>query len=509
MMALALLLFLMSVVVMVWGFAKIWYRLGLALRVTHGVEVRPDLLRKIQRAKHLALQQVVGIIASSVSSLAVVGTSEMIIIYVNVSLLPRAIDAWVTVWYDWVIPNSAPWLISVDILANAGAAVVLSGAHRRAAIPDARALHGRTPFGSACCMPCLMPCFSHAYHKGVRQSSMAHLPWHDKVAELASRGITLDGLLRFYTGLGHRYMPHYSTALHTTADVVRQAIIPESKASQSSLASVLMSGKCIYPQKMVTHTWRNLFRDLVAAVVADALGEPSFGMIAKLLEEDVSAVEQALRCAGRLESTYWICAFAVNQHSAICGSNPCRDVDPQTGLVHPVCDCGAPKFYNETPPVSPAGMSVDCELNKFDDMLAFLANRNRCFAQVVAVDPSLNLFGRAWCVAELAEAKRLGMAQHLKFRSGRCLVTQEAQVRNLRIEDMSASRMEDVQQILAKIPDKAAFNEALQDLIFNQNSGLLAAWLRLDTEQQMGEAGRILKWHAVGSDAVWRAWDIE
>ena len=42
---------------------------------------------------------------------------------------------------------------------------------------------------------------------------------------------------------------------------------------------------------MVTHSWRNLFRDLVAAVIADAAGESSFGLVAALLEEDVSVLE--------------------------------------------------------------------------------------------------------------------------------------------------------------------------------------------------------------------------
>ena len=56
-------------------------------------------------------------------------------------------------------------------------------------------------------------------------------------------------------------------------------------------------------------------------------------------------------------------------------------------------------------------------MNKFDDMMALLARENPDFAEVVAVDASLDLFGRAWCVAELAEAHRMGMAQRLKMRN--------------------------------------------------------------------------------------------
>ena len=52
-----------------------------------------------------------------------------------------------------------------------------------------------------------------------------------KVAELAGRGISLRHLLEFYKGLGQEYMHHYSPEHHRTSDVVRQAIIPLTKAA--------------------------------------------------------------------------------------------------------------------------------------------------------------------------------------------------------------------------------------------------------------------------------------
>ena len=60
---------------------------------------------------------------------------------------------------------------------------------------------------------------------------------------------------------------------------------------------------------------------------------------------------------------------------------------------------------------------------------------------------SLNLFQRAWCVAELAEAHRLGMAQKLFLRNKATLMTRQGTLQGLQVENMRASRPEDAQQI--------------------------------------------------------------
>eukprot|EP00434_Breviolum_minutum_P024620 symbB.v1.2.021741.t1/scaffold1878.1/size97411/2 len=199
-----------------------------------------------------------------------------------------------------------------------------------------------------------------------------------------------------------------------------------------------------------------------------------------------------LRVHGSLQETYWICAFAVNQHAGICGANPAGTVDPVTGLAHPTCQCSEPKFFNEDPPLNDDGKSIQCEMNKFDDMMALLARENPDFAEVVAVDASLDLFGRAWCVAELAEAHRMGMAQSLKIRNKETLLRRQLTLQDLKVEQMKASRPEDVVEILAKIPDKEAFNAKLQELIFDSNVGLVAAWKNADALQQMEEVSHLL-----------------
>ena len=337
--------------------------------------------------------------------------------------------------------------------------------------------------------------------------------WEKKTRELANRGISLEDLLAFYKNLGDTVMQSFQPSVHTTADVVRLAIIPLTASSCSSYAQLVNKGEKVLPKKMITHNWSNLFRDLLASVISEALGEHTFEFVAELLADKagVEALEKMLRVHSSLEETYWICAFAVNQHAGICGANPAGTVDPVTGLAHPTCQCSEPKFFNEDPPLNDDGKSIQCEMNKFDDMMALLARENPDFAEVVAVDASLDVFGRAWCVAELAEAHRMGMAQSLKMRNKETLLRRQLTLQGLKVENMKASRPEDVEEILAKIPDKEAFNAKLQELIFDSNVGLVAAWKNADALQQMEEVSHLLKWlrlsEAVeGGHIVWQQW---
>ena len=49
-------------------------------------------------------------------------------------------------------------------------------------------------------------------------------------------------------------------------------------------------------------------------------------------------------------------------------------------------------------------------MNKFDDMMAYLKKHVHGFNQVIVfVDVDLSIFRRAWCVAELVEARRESM----------------------------------------------------------------------------------------------------
>ncbi|CAE8590909.1 unnamed protein product, partial [Polarella glacialis] len=314
--------------------------------------------------------------------------------------------------------------------------------------------------------------------------SVVDRKWHAKVSELAERGFTLESLLSFYKRLGTDYMLHYKPDVHRTSDVVRQAIIPLSRPSGVAYAVTMMKGACSLPDAIVTHNWGNLFRDLVAGICADALGLSEYALVSELLDCDVVALESMLANSGKIQKTYWTISAG--------------DLDPVHGTEHPTCDCGRPKCFNNTPEVA-LGRSVHCELNKFDDMMGHIA-------QIDVVDGKFDLFTRAWCVAEVAEAFRIGMPQNLKIKCGQLrgqvLHAFEERLRFLKVQEMEAwmeaSRPEDVAEILAKIPDKDAFNAQLQTLIFDEHTGLLTQWRILDTTEQLRHFGLLALSGALG-----------
>ena len=106
---------------------------------------------------------------------------------------------------------------------------------------------------------------------------------------------------------------------------------------------------------------------------------------------------------------------------------------------------------------------------------------------------------------------RMGMAQHLRVRNSEMLMRRQRTLEGLRVEDMQASRPEDVEEILSKIPDKAAFNKSLQELIFDPDVGLLVNWRQADALQKMDFASHVLKWARFSETVddgtlIWRRW---
>jgi len=318
--------------------------------------------------------------------------------------------------------------------------------------------------------------------------------WQEKVEELALRGFTLEALLEFYRGLGGDYMPHFDPSKHTTNDVVRQAIIPLSSKRASAYSEIMMDNVPTRPDCMVTHNWGNLFRDLIACVIADALNEAEFSRVGYAMDHHWDVLEEWLEALGKMKTTYWICAFSVSQHDGICGANPDHSKDSVTGEEHPVCSCGKPKYFNGDPPLRGDGKSIRCEMNKFDDMMCYLAAMDEGVRQIIAVDRQFVLFSRAWCVAELAAAHEMGMSQSLKVSSSDNLDREEQKLHNLRVREMQASRPEDVQEILQKIADKDEFDRRVQELLFGN---IFAGWRNLDTEEQLMQAGRMARWEAI------------
>ena len=254
---------------------------------------------------------------------------------------------------------------------------------------------------------------------------------------------------------------------------------------------------------MVTHNWGNCCKDLLAAVVSDALMECSFSLVAKLLEDDCGFLVELLNRSSRLDVPYWICAFAVNQHSCICHCNP-YDRDPLTNELHPVCTCGSVNISD------PYSRSTVSEINKFDDMMYHLATTGGC-RQVIAVDQTFDIFHRAWCVAELSEARHLQMKQSLQIESKAAIMRHARTLQDLDVRSMRASSEIDQELILNKITDRTSideFNTELQWLIRDRKSGLPASWHTMDSLQQIGEAGRLIRWGLAdaGTGKVWKAW---
>lgn len=354
--------------------------------------------------------------------------------------------------------------------------------------------------------------------------------WERKVAELAHRRISVLQLLSFYERLGEkpdrvemkaegmshttseklptgkRIMPHFVPEVSTTNDVVRHAIIPESRTGDEgeALAEVLWrqahatTGRTSWSvlnlaseeaPRMVTHHWGNRFCDLVAAVIGDSLHLSRWDSVAEqLIAGDLKPLKKRLRHCGSEDWQYWICAICINQHASICGSSM-GVRDTVTGEVLPSCDCLTPKYFNDHP--------IQCELNKFDCMMKLLHRRHSAtgggtaFLQVVAIDRDFSLFSRAWCVAELVEAYNSKMDQHVMLHSPEVLERNSARLKSLKVEECSASRIEDKEAILSKIgpsPEIAKFNERLQQLLLG-SKGLLAGWL--DGQKLLQEVGTI------------------
>jgi hypothetical protein len=292
---------------------------------------------------------------------------------------------------------------------------------------------------------------------------------HPKAKELAHRAITVGDLLDFYGSLPE-VMPQFDPDRATTSDVVRQAVIPLSwnrdpEGEGVAYATLVANGESRLASVMVTHNWSNKFAFLLAAIFGDALGMQEFQPALDLMTQPggLDRLRHALR--GVLHKTYWVCAFCVNQHGAICGRS--RQTEDSMGEPIWPCRCATEKYQ-----------SGDlCEMNKFDDMMAYLSCEVPGFAQVVAIDAGWMLFSRIWCVAELLEARRRRLPQALMLKSQAWLNENRELLTIYDVREAKASRSEDRDFILGKIDDPDEFNSAMKDLILHSNRGLLAAWI--------------------------------
>ena len=96
---------------------------------------------------------------------------------------------------------------------------------------------------------------------------------------------------------------------------------------------------------------------------------------------------------------------------------------------------------------------------------------------MVAIDLRLEIFSRAWVIAELVQARKSGMVQKLKLHSKRALAKHSKVAANIDIRKCMASRVEDKEYILSKVDDIDLFNKELREMLLNSETGLFAEWM--------------------------------
>ena len=119
-------------------------------------------------------------------------------------------------------------------------------------------------------------------------------------------------------------------------------------------------------------------------------------------------------------------------------------------------------------------------MDKFDEMMRLLKRKEATrgsFGQVIAVDRKFELFTRAWCVAEIAEASRSRIPPFLKVASSENIDTNFDKIEEIDVRHCKASRQVDKDHILWKIERNATvelFNEELRRII----GGIAFRWMR-------------------------------
>jgi len=359
--------------------------------------------------------------------------------------------------------------------------------------------------------------------------------WRRTVQKLGQRYITAGELLDFYARL-KEVMSHFDPFHHTTNDIVRAVIIPQSHRvyrndglqgrayadwlqedrvlkrnsgpvhANDDLAPGISdtdageaealdkvdieaaATEAVYAECMVTHEWRNLFLHLVSAVLTDAIGQDEYGPVARDLLTPAGIERVRSRLAKQQGDTikYWICAFCVNQHLGICGDFPAQPkegspeaerfkanrVDTVLKTDHRCCSCSEAKHW----------VGDQCEMNKFSDLMSLLSRRVPTLRQVVAIDRGFDLFSRVWCVAEMVTAHHENLPQNVCLLWKRALDANTGdlgvylKLATISVENCSAARAEDREEILQNIRETwgvAEFDAKLQATIFGPR-GLLA-----------------------------------
>lgn len=260
---------------------------------------------------------------------------------------------------------------------------------------------------------------------------------------LFRRGFSVRQLIHFVKR--YRSYGGQSLSTMTTAQVVRDIVIPETRERRCAMVE-LFEGGPKEPVCLMSHWWGHSFMSLVEAIMGHASGQ--LLPVENLLSEE------------ELKKTYWLCIFGVNQHVSICGTkqNP--------------CDCGSEKFLNGHPL---------CEMDKFGVMM------KRMQEHALALDRQMWTLTRIWVLKELQTA--LAMNICTEFAGSLSFAGPFADEKHLpSVRDAEASRPEDRKLILTEIEATLgvdAFDQAIRSKVRQEKTKLafFDALVRRQVEQ--------------------------
>jgi hypothetical protein len=232
--------------------------------------------------------------------------------------------------------------------------------------------------------------------------------------KLANNGFNVEQLITFFDNYYNKMKMNdvkRITYLTTTKDLVKNIVIPEtSDPPRSYMQSKFMVdlGGAKPAKKLVSHAWDSPFSNMVLNILLDASGWSKEEVLEKSgFNKDQFKFEElkASLSEDALQSTYWMCLWAVNEHLSICGD--CFDCRTKASTAwskedfkSPTCKvCGTEK-RNPCPCGSAKTPPTDdqYEIDKFDLVVAEMD------ALVVSLDKSLQTIDRIWVQSEIGRA---------------------------------------------------------------------------------------------------------
>ena len=295
--------------------------------------------------------------------------------------------------------------------------------------------------------------------------------------QLACKGVTVLQLLQFCSVQQKR---NRFFAQMLTQDIVRDIVLPETAQSKCCyMKSNFMChrGGGSRATTLVSHAWGAPFQNTVVNILLDASGWPTHELLTVCFEGFDGSGIRMLNAALLLRSlskeacqrSYWLCIFAVNQHTSICeGYSPCIcragvHWTPKQPAAEPCPVCNAAKRFpcrcgSRKARPGDAGYELD--------VLPDLAPRMG--GLMMSLDPGLAALSRLWVQREVSEAHR---GVPLSFRAAMGLdpaAVARMQAGTLQLPEAEACETttpEDRRRILAEIGAMPGGRVAFQEFV--------------------------------------------